>query len=115
MSNPLIPRVGVGHPGVVEIPLDQLIPLHSVPRPSRPPTYVTDLAHLIRAQGYRLGKAIPVFRMPDGRLVLAGGHHRLAAMRSLGERTIPARVVDWDTVAPRLQDRYRRAFPGVFP
>lgn len=96
------------------MPLDRLIPLHPVPRPGKPPSYITDLANGIRKDGYRLNKAIPVIRMPDGRLVIAGGHHRAAAMQSLGETTIPARVLDWDSLPVPVQDWYRTAFPGVF-
>jgi ParB-like chromosome segregation protein Spo0J len=113
MSNP-IPRVGTARPGVGEVPLDQLIPLHSVPRPGKVPGYIAQLANEIQSNGYQLSQPIPVFRMPDGRLVMAGGHHRAEAMRSLGETTIPARVVEWDTLDPAVQKRYEDAFPGVF-
>jgi ParB-like chromosome segregation protein Spo0J len=94
--------------------LDDLVPLHPVPRPGKPPTYIADLASSLQRDGYRLHEAIPVFRLPDGRLVIAGGHHRVAAMRSLGEQTIPARVLDWNALAPQVQDWYRQSFPGVF-
>jgi hypothetical protein len=96
------------------VPLDQLVPLHAVPRPGKPPNYIDDLARSICTHGYRMGKAIPVLRMPDGRLILAGGHHRTAAMRALREKTIPARVVDWSSLSARLQDWYRATFPGIF-
>jgi hypothetical protein len=61
-----------------------------------------------------LSEAISVIRMPDGRLIIGGGHHRVAAMQSLRERTIPARVFDWDLLLPGVQDWYRDNFPGVF-
>jgi hypothetical protein len=98
----------------VELPLDQLVPLHPVPRPGKPSTYLADLADRIRNDGYRLDKAIAVIRMPDGRLIIGGGHHRAAAMRSQGEQTIPARLFDWDALLPGTQDWYRDNFPGVF-
>lgn len=107
------PRVGTARAGVVELPLAALVPLHPVPRPGKPPTWISDLAASIRKSGYRLSDAIPVIHMPDGRLVMAGGHHRVAAMRLLGEQTIPARVVEWDSLSPRVQDWYRGGFPGV--
>jgi ParB-like chromosome segregation protein Spo0J len=114
MANPTVARVGTARAGVVEVPLDGLTPLHPVPRPGKPPTYIADLADSIKNNGYRLQEAIPVFRMSDGRLIIAGGHHRVAAMRLLGEATIPARVIDWDSLAPGVQDVYRANFPGVF-
>jgi hypothetical protein len=52
--------------------------------------------------------------MPDGRLVQLGGHHRAAAMRQLGETTIPARIVDWSSISPGAQNLYRQLFPN-FP
>ena len=109
-----VPRVGMPRRPVAEVALDKLVPLHPVPRPGKPPTYIQDLADAIRSTGYRLDQAISVIRMPQGRLVIAGGHHRVAAMRSLGETTIPARVFDWDSLVPGVQDWYRDNFPGVF-
>jgi len=113
-GNP-VPWIGTARPGVVEVPLDQLVPLHPVPRLGKPPNYIADLANNIRSNGYQLNKAIPVIRMPDGRLIIGSGHHRVEAMRSLGEQTIPARVLDWDALLPGVQDWYRGTFPGVFP
>jgi ParB-like chromosome segregation protein Spo0J len=79
-----------------------------------PPNYIQHLASSIQANGYDLGRAIPVARMPDGRLVLLGGHHRAAAMGQLGETTIPARVVDWNSLSPAIQEWWRKRFPN-FP
>jgi hypothetical protein len=87
-----------------------LHPLHPVPRPGTPPNHIANLANKIRANGYDLAQVIPVARMPDGRLVQLGGHHRAAAMRKLNEMTIPARVVDWDSLAPRIQQWWRNHF-----
>jgi hypothetical protein len=110
----MVNRVGTPRPGVTEVPLADLHPLHPVPRPGIPPSYIPDLANTIRANGYDLGRAIPVARMPDGRFVQLGGHHRAAAMGQLGETTIPARVVDWDSMATGAQARWRKRFPN-FP
>jgi ParB-like chromosome segregation protein Spo0J len=109
-----VARVGAARRGYNEVPLDRLTPLHPVSRPGVPPNHIPNLAGLIRANGYDLAQAVPVARMQDGRLVQLGGHHRAAAMRLLGEATIPARVVDWDTLAPAVQQRWRDAFPD-FP
>jgi ParB-like chromosome segregation protein Spo0J len=70
---------------VVEVAIDQLHPLHSVPRPGVPPNHIQDLANSIQANGYDLSQPIPVARMPDGRLVQLGGHHRSVAMSLLGD------------------------------
>ena len=109
-----IARVGVGRAGVTEVRLSSLRPLHSVPRPGVPPGHIGNLATKIRTEGYKLDQAIPVIRMPDGRMVHAGGHHRAAAMRQLGETTIPARVKDWSSLSPRVQEHYRQTWPGKF-
>jgi hypothetical protein len=79
-----------------------------------PPGHIANLAQAIQANGYDLGQAIPVAPMPDGRLVQLGGHHRAAAMRQLGETTIPARVVDWLAITSPARQKYRQTFPS-FP
>lgn len=79
-----------------------------------PVNHIANLASKIKANGYDLSQAIPVARMPDGRLVQLGGHHRVAAMKQLSETTIPARVVDWNSISPGVQTRYRQMFPN-FP
>lgn len=109
-------RTGSPRPGVTvtEVVLADLHPLHPVPRPGVPPSHVQDLAARIQAAGYDLAQPVPVARMPDGRLVLMGGHHRAEAMRQLGETTIPARVVEWNAITPGAQDLYRQTFPN-FP
>ena len=56
----------------------------------------------IRQRGYDINQAIPVLRMPNGKLVIGGGHHRVEAMRRLGEQTIPGKVVDWSSLDPRV-------------
>jgi ParB-like chromosome segregation protein Spo0J len=104
--------VGTPRPGVVEVPLADLHPLHPVPRPGVPPNHIPDLANAIRTNGYDLAEAIPVARMPDGRLVQLGGHHRAAAMGLLGETTIPARIVEWSSLSPRVQRWWRDQFPN---
>ena len=110
----MVARVGTACPGTTEVPLADLHPLHSVPRPGKPANHVADLANRIGANGYDLSHAIAVARMPDGRLVLLGGHHRAAAMGHLGETTIPARVVDWNSLPQKTQNWWRKKFPN-FP
>jgi hypothetical protein len=79
-----------------------------------PPNHIASLAASIAANGYDVSQAIPVVRMPDGRLVQLGGQHRAEAMRQLGEVTIPARVVDWSSLAPAVQGWWQQRFPN-FP
>jgi hypothetical protein len=110
----MIQRVGIPRQGVVEILLSLLHPLHPVPRPGVPPNHIAHLALDIQANGYDLSQAIPVARMPNGRFVQLGGHHRAEAMRQLGETTIPARIVDWDTLSPVVQHWWQQRFP-LFP
>ena len=113
-----IPRVGTpaAKPNArfEEVPLSDLQPLHGVPRAGKPENYIQDLARSIRAQGYRLDQAIPVIRLPDGRLVSVGGHHRAEAMRISGERTIPAQIRDWTTLSPATQRLYVEQWPETF-
>jgi hypothetical protein len=108
-----VSRVGTSPKPVTEVSLDQLHPLHAVPRPGMPPGHIDDLARLIHTNGYDVARAIPVVRMPDGRLVTFGGHHRVAAMKRLQETTIPARVEDWATLSPAAQARWLQRFPHL--
>lgn len=39
-------------------------------------------------------------RLPNGDLLIGGGHHRIEAMRRLGEETIPTQVFDHSTTDP---------------
>ncbi|MHB1424109.1 MAG: hypothetical protein ACYC3I_13110 [Gemmataceae bacterium] len=110
----MVARVGTPHSGTTEVPLADLHPLHSVPRSGKPANHITNLANTIRANGYDRSRAIPIARMPDGRLVQLGGHHRAAAMGQLAETTIPARVVDWNTLSQKTQNWWRKKFPN-FP
>ena len=109
------PRVGrCRHEDLHEICLDRLIPLHPVPRPEKPVDYIDELVTSIKTSGYQLEQTIPVVQMTDGRLLIAGGHHRVAAMRKLGETTIPARVVQWYAIPPKVRKRYQNRFPRSF-
>ncbi|MBX2799213.1 MAG: ParB/Srx family N-terminal domain-containing protein [Myxococcales bacterium] len=94
--------------------MDQLHPLHPVPRPEVPPNHISDLEESISTKGFDVDKPVPVARMPGGELVSLGGHHRVAAMQNLGEVTIPARVVDWTSISQRSRDRFVRNFPDAF-
>jgi hypothetical protein len=47
-----------------------------------------------------LSKPISAFRLPNGDLVVTGGHHRIAAMQSLGETSIPTLIRNFDAANP---------------
>ncbi len=106
-------RVGTPREGVEEIEIRNLTPLHPVPRPGMPENHIPNIAKSIKENGYLLENAIPIFRLPDGQLIIAGGHHRVAAMKSLGESTIPGRVVDWTSLSTKAQARWKTRFPNV--
>jgi hypothetical protein len=108
-----VARVGNTTKNVVEVPLGELTALHPVPRPGMPPNHIDNLALRIAEDGYQVNQAIPVLRMPSGKLVTAGGHHRVAAMARLGESTVPARIVEWSSLSPQAQARYLQAFGSV--
>lgn len=107
-----ISRVGKTKKSVTEINLNELNPLHEVPRPGKPTTYIQDLAESMLKNGYDVNQAIPVLKLPNGKLVSAGGHHRVAAMKSLGQKTIPSRVVDWKSLSNASKQRHLNAHYG---
>ena len=100
-----IARVGKTGKKVVEMGIDKLNALHSVPRAGKGVNYIDDLAELISKNGYDINQAIPVVKMPNGRLVISGGHHRVAAMKKLGENTIPSVMRNWNNLSKAVQQR----------
>ncbi len=111
-DNKGVARTGTTKKVITEISLDKLNPLHSVPRPGKPANHVENLAQSIKTGGYDVNQAIPVLKLPNGKLVSAGGHHRVAAMKSLGEKTIPSRVVEWNSLSKAAQQRHLDAHYG---
>jgi hypothetical protein len=109
-SNGGIPRVGTPKPGTTEVPIKDITPTHPTPRPGKS---IPDTASTLSG-GYDVSQPIPVLRMPDGKLIAAGGNHRLAAMESLGESTIPAKLSDWASIPDKVKQFYRTKFPDVF-
>ncbi len=105
-----VPRVGKPKEGTTEIPVENLTHTHPVPRPGKS---INDTADKLRG-GYDVSQPIPVIRMGDGKLILAGGNHRLAAMKQLNEKTIPCKVTDWNSLSDRIKEYYRKNFPNVF-
>lgn len=80
---------------VVEVPLSQLYPIHPVPRRQVPRDHISKLANSIRRDGYDIKFPITATRLPNGDLIVTGGHHRLAAMKLLLEETIPTQVTNY--------------------
>lgn len=101
-----VSRVGETVKNITEVPLKDILPLHGVPRPGMPKNWISELANKIKSEGYNVKHAIPVLRLPNGKLVSAGGHHRVAAMKSLRENSIPSRIVDWTSLSGKAQQRY---------
>ncbi len=90
------------------VPVDRDVPIDriTVGRNRRPLADVADLADSIR----ELGLLNPVTLTPDLRLV--AGYHRLEACRSLGWRTVPARLVplsDLDTELAEIDENLQRS------
>jgi RHS repeat-associated protein len=89
-----VERVGTAGPGVQEVATDQLHPLHNVPRRGMPANHIENIAGSLQNNGYDVSQPISATRLENGDLVITGGHHRLAAMQSLGETTVPVRIHD---------------------
>ena len=97
-----IQRVGEAE-GVTEVPTDMLQDIHSVPRRGVPEGHIDSIAQDIAANGYDVGRPVSATQLPNGDLIVTGGHHRLAAMRMLGEHTVPTRIYGYaNTSAERL-------------
>ena len=77
-----------------------------------PDGHILNLANDIAQNGYNIKHAIPVLRLPNGKLISAGGHHRVAAMKSLGQSTIPGRIVNWNGLSKAAQQRHLDAHYG---
>ncbi len=87
-----IRRVGA-NPNAVEIPVGQLNPIHPVPRIGKEADIPT-LKKLIMDNGYDVSRPVSATRLPNGDLIVTGGHHRLEAMKQLNQTTVPVRIYD---------------------
>lgn len=106
-------RVGTNSHEVTEVPLDEIKPIHPVPRSGKSDGYIESLASGILADGFDVGEAVNIVKMPNGIKVSFGGHHRIAAMKELKQSTIPAKVVNWVDFNARTQQRWLRDFPTI--
>lgn len=63
--------------------------------------HVARIAHGMRKEGFRPSEPIVVERYKNGKMLIRGGHHRLAAAEQSGIKRVPVRVVESDKPAPR--------------
>lgn len=101
---------------ISEVEIDQLRPLHPVSRPEvpKPVGYIEELKRRLLTEGFRESHAVAAIRMPDGTMLIGSGHHRVQAMRELGQRTVPAEIHVWDELDQLTRDFYSSMFPDVF-
>lgn len=63
--------------------------------------HVARLAHSMRTEGFRESEPMVLERYGNGKMLVRGGHHRLAAAEQAGLKRVPVRVVESDKPAPR--------------
>jgi RHS repeat-associated protein len=93
-------RIGKYGDDVVEVSVDKLKAIHEVPRKGMPEGHVESIAKSIKESGFDLSSPVSATKLPDGELLVTGGHHRIAAMKQLGEKTIPAKIYDASKTDP---------------
>lgn len=123
-----------GH-AVVEASIDAVLPIHEVPRrgnyflgrknsydkdkmmPHPLPREVRErfqveydhigkLARAFQTNGFDLSKRIDAVRLRDGSFVCMG-HHRLAALKRLNQKTVPIDYQDFDELSAGRRDALR--------
>lgn len=112
--------------GLFEIPLARLTPIHPIPRIDKPRLDIPDSEAHVRAfmanyernhylylleDGTRAAAPISALLMPDGKLLIASGHHRIEALRRLGETTVPVTISLWREMTPAMI----RTLPQIYP
>lgn len=100
-----IPRVGEKPKGVEEVDIAQLNMLHDVPRKGVSEDNISNIRKMITAEGYNLKYPVSATRLPNGFYLVTGGHHRIAAMKQLGERTVPVKIYSAAETPPILMAR----------
>ena len=101
---------------LIEAEIDRIRPIHVVSRPSvpKPEGYIESLKQKLLREGYNETQSVVVIEMPDGTWLNGGGHHRVQAMRELGQETVPARIYRWEELEPLTREFYAHQFPDVF-
>jgi hypothetical protein len=63
--------------------------------------HVRRISASMRKTGFKKDEPITLERYRNGKMLVRGGHHRLAAAEQAGIRRVPVRVVESDKPAPR--------------
>lgn len=102
-----IKRIGKMTPDLVEINIDGLAFWHKVPRSNQkePLKAIDKLAKSFQDEGFRLYEAPHVVKVND-QYIISDGMHRTAAMYRAGEKTIPARIFNWDDLPTDTQNDF---------
>jgi hypothetical protein len=79
---------------VTETPISKIQKIHAAPKKGKPQGYIEGLTAEFKNNGYDISNSPPIegYLMPDGQVLIIDGHHRLAALEELGEKTIPIRI-----------------------
>lgn len=89
-----VKRINTYPTGVEEFPISKLNPIHDVPRNNMPEFHIDDLAKSMIDNGFDVTRPISGTKLPNGDLIVTGWHHRLAAMKKLGAKTVPVKMYD---------------------
>lgn len=63
--------------------------------------HISRIAASMKADGFKKDEPITLERYRNGKMLVRGGHHRLAAAERAGLRRVPVRVQESDKPAPR--------------
>ncbi len=93
---PVVKRVGKAPSGIIikEVPIAKLNPIHDVPRAGVPKGHIEGIMGAMSKSGYDVSRPVSATKLPDGTLIITGGHHRLEAMRRLGELQVPVQIFE---------------------
>jgi hypothetical protein len=91
---------------IQEFPIGYIQYTHAVPNPAtgHDEGFIQRMMDDMRQNGFSERFAVPLIHMPD-RSYYCGGHHRVEAMKRLGESTIPAVIFEWNQMTDP-QKRY---------
>lgn len=99
--------------GPYEMKIDKIVYTHEVNPPWRRDIddgHIRRLKFSLIYEGYDISTIISVFLMPDGHLRLASGHHRVQALKEIGEISVPVQIIRWEDFHIMGKDFYRDVF-----
>ncbi|MBG6130802.1 hypothetical protein IWQ47_002266 [Aquimarina sp. EL_43] len=100
-----VKRIGVYDESIELVEIDNLTLMHPVPGIGKEKDISKLEASFLR-NGYSLDEPpIEVFKLPDGTLLMKDGHHRLQAMKNLGQIDIPISIIPYESVQPSLRNQ----------